>query len=86
MEFERDSSIRQREMSHLNTVKHGHERPVENGYYTIDFTPPEGRMLILFFKELRCSDARLHLQSAGELVLMLNAADKLVAGLKAAGY
>jgi len=85
MEREQDS-VRLRELMRLDAIKHGHQRPAEDDYDEVDFTPAEGRMLILFFMDLRCSDARFHLQSDGELVLLLKAADKLVAGLKTAGY
>lgn len=86
MEHERGSSNHQRELERRDAVKHGHERPTEEDYDTVDFTPAEGRMLILFFDNLRCKDARFHLASDGELVLLLRAANKLTAGLKAAGY
>lgn len=86
MERERCSSKHQHELEHLDAVRHEHERPTEEDYDTVEFTPAEGRMLIRFFEDFGYPDARRRCASDVEALLMLRAIDKLSSGLRAAGY
>ena len=86
MEHERGSSKHLRELERRDAVKHGHERPTEEDYDTVDFTPAEGRMLIRFFEDFGYQDAKRRFASDVEALLMLRAIDKLSSGLRAAGY
>ena len=63
MEHERGSSKHLRELERRDAVKHGHERPTEEDYDTVDFTPAEGRMLIRFLRTsaIRTQNDVLHL-------------------------